>query len=100
MKKTYVLKIWPHEIGNHYGNIPKEEENRILKMARDYGIDEFKDFENDYGYKEWMESYADVPNDESGFNEDVCNSISRDLRELFFEAHNDEYNIQYRYCEF
>lgn len=100
MRKKYIVKICPHEIGNHYGNIPKEEESRIREIARDYDIDEFKEFSNDYGYNEWMESYADVPYDELGFTEDVCNSIDRDLREIFYSAHEEEYDVKYRYCGF
>lgn len=66
----------------------------VLSEAKRYGKDEYKDFEAEYGWSEWMNEFTE--GDESDpISESEAKTISDIQRAIFNEAHFEEMFEEY-----
>lgn len=61
----------------------------LIKEAAKYGYDNYKLFEDELGWQDWMNEYTTAKEGEEA-SESEISEINDELMEIFFEAHENE----------
>ena len=66
-----------------------EIRNKLIADAKKYGYDNYKLFESEIGWQDWMNEFTNAADGEEASESEIT-EINNELMEIFFEAHEEE----------
>lgn len=67
----------------------EEIKNKLLEEAKKYCYDNYRLFEAEIGWQDWMNEYTNAADGEEASESEIA-EIHDELMEIFFEAHAEE----------